>query len=59
MSKTIVEHKFRGHRIDSRVETLILGTFNPHVRQIKADFFYGGPKNQLWTLLPEHFKNQV
>ncbi len=41
-----------GYEPDTDTEILIIGTFNPDTETNKADFFYGRPKNHLWTLLP-------
>jgi G:T/U-mismatch repair DNA glycosylase len=49
-----IKHKFLDHAIDPATETLIIGTFNPgHECNKKVDFFYGGDRNRLWTLLPK------
>lgn len=50
--KIWVKHKFLCHEIDLGTEILIVGTFNPGVSDNAANFFYGGEKNQLWSLLP-------
>jgi len=48
-----VKHSFLTHEIHPQTETLIIGTFNPSTSG--DDFFYGSPKNHLWTLLPKAF----
>lgn len=52
----IIKHKFRTHRVNPLTEILIIGTFNPDVADKNLDFFYGRPRNFLWTLLPKAFK---
>jgi G:T/U-mismatch repair DNA glycosylase len=53
---TLVRHKFSNHKIAPDTETLILGTFNPDTaKNAGTEFFYGSPKNSLWTLLPLTF----
>jgi G:T/U-mismatch repair DNA glycosylase len=52
---SIVKHRFINHRICSRVETLIIGTFNPETSSNSADFFYSTGRNYLWRILPTAF----
>jgi G:T/U-mismatch repair DNA glycosylase len=47
----LVSHKFSHHKPRLDTEILILGTFNPNVPE-GPDFFYGRPRNFLWSLLP-------
>lgn len=49
---TLVRHRFLNHKINPKTETLIIGTFNPDTADNQADFFYGRPRNHLWTLIP-------
>jgi G:T/U-mismatch repair DNA glycosylase len=49
---TKISHRFITHRINSKTETLIIGTYNPDTEENSADFFYGRPRNFLWTLIP-------
>lgn len=51
----IIKHRFLNHEIQPETETLIIGTFNPDTPKNKADFFYGRPRNFLWTLLSISF----
>lgn len=50
-----VKHRFLEHKINSEVETLIIGTFNPDTEDNVAEFFYGRNRNFLWKLLPIAF----
>ncbi len=57
MTKYInIRHLHYGYNHDTDTETLIIGTFNPGSDTNKADFFYGRPRNHLWTLLPTAFR---
>ena len=47
-------HKFRDHYISKETKILILGTFHPEINN-GADFFYGRPRNFLWSILPSCF----
>ncbi len=47
-----INHKFLNHKVSKETETLIIGTFNPNVRNNEADFYYGRSRNYLWKLLP-------
>ncbi len=47
-----IKHRCRDYKPDPATEILIIGTFNPDTDHNSADFFYGRPKNHLWTLLP-------
>ena len=51
-----IRHLHYGYAPDPDTEILIIGTFNPGAKSNKADFFYGRPKNHLWTLLTTSFK---
>lgn len=53
---TKIKHRFINHQINPSTETLIIGTFNPDIRENPAEFFYGRNKNYLWTLLPTAFE---
>lgn len=53
---TKIKHRFLHHQINPSTETLIIGTFNPDIRENPAEFFYGRNKNYLWTLLPTAFE---
>ncbi|WP_375786306.1 hypothetical protein ACE10Z_01110 [Bradyrhizobium sp. Pha-3] len=55
MDTSIVKHKFSGHRICPRTETLIIGTFNPDTPRNRAEFFYSTGRNYLWRILPVAF----
>ncbi len=48
----ILHHRMSHHRLNPETETLIIGTFNPHTPDNKADFFYGRHRNFLWRLMP-------
>jgi G:T/U-mismatch repair DNA glycosylase len=48
-------HLTRTHQISIHTEILLLGTFNPDTPGNTADFFYGRPRNFMWTLLPGAF----
>ncbi len=48
----VIYHKFRNHKIQNDTKILIIGTFNPDVRENDAEFFYGRSRNYLWKLLP-------
>ncbi len=50
-----VQHRFIDHKINSKKETLIIGTFNPETADNDAEFFYGRSRNYLWRLLPTAF----
>jgi G:T/U-mismatch repair DNA glycosylase len=50
-----IRHRFINHNINPKTETLVIGTFNPDTEENIADFFYGRPKNFLWTLIPTAF----
>ena len=50
-----IKHRCRDYKPDPATEILIIGTFNPDTDHNSADFFYGRPKNHLWTLLPAAF----
>jgi G:T/U-mismatch repair DNA glycosylase len=52
---SIIKHRFLNNVIQPDTEILIIGTFNPDTPKNKADFFYGRPRNFLWTLLPQSF----
>ena len=52
----ITRHRFRTHKINPLTETLIIGTFNPDNSDKTVDFFYGRPRNYLWTFLPKTFR---
>jgi len=52
---TTIKHRFRDHQINSKTEILVIGTFNPDTEKNAADFFYGRPRNFLWTLVPTAF----
>jgi len=55
-----IKHRFIDHKINSKTEILILGTFNPDTEKNEAEFFYGRSKNYLWKLLPTAFgKNDL
>jgi len=47
-----IQHKFLSHKVSNEAETLIIGTFNPDVKNNEADFYYGRSRNFLWQLLP-------
>jgi len=47
-----IKHRFFDHPINSKTETLIVGTFNPETKGNPAEFFYGRGRNFLWKLLP-------
>ena len=47
-----IKHRFFDHPINSKTETLIIGTFNPDTKGNLAEFFYGRGRNFLWKLLP-------
>ena len=49
-----MQARFLSHGIDANAETIIIGTFNPG-RICNVDFFYSGPRNRLWRLLPKAF----
>lgn len=49
---TKIKHRFIHHQIAPDTETLIIGTFNPDIRENPAEFFYSRSKNYLWTLVP-------
>ncbi len=49
-----IEHGFLQHPIDRNAETVIIGTFNPG-RLCGIEFFYSGPRNRIWRLLPTAF----
>jgi G:T/U-mismatch repair DNA glycosylase len=51
----VVRHRFEQHAINPYTELLIIGTFNPETTENTADFFYGRPRNFLWTLVPVAF----
>jgi hypothetical protein len=51
----MIKHICADHVVDARTETLIIGTFNPNVSTNTADFFYGRPKNALWTFLAKAY----
>lgn len=53
-SKIKVKHGFLDHKINPDAETIIIGTFNPGCL-CNIDFFYSGPRNRLWRLLPQAF----
>ena len=56
MTKYInIRHLHYGYNPDPDTEILIIGTFNPGTDTNKADFFYGRPRNHIWTLLPTAF----
>lgn len=46
-----IKHRCRDYKPDPAAEILIIGTFNPDIKTNPADFFYGRPKNHLWTLM--------
>jgi G:T/U-mismatch repair DNA glycosylase len=48
-------HLTRAHQIHPDTQILLLGTFNPDTPGNTADFFYGRPRNYMWTLLPGAF----
>lgn len=50
-----IKHRFIHHQVDPQTEILIIGTFNPDTEKNVADFFYGRPRNFLWTLIPTAF----
>jgi len=50
-----IKHRFINHRIHPKTQTLVIGTFNPDTEENCADFFYGRPRNFLWTLIPTSF----
>lgn len=50
-----IQHRFLGHQINPKTETLIIGTFNPEIPDNDAEFFYGRSRNYLWRLLPTAF----
>jgi G:T/U-mismatch repair DNA glycosylase len=52
----IIQHKFLEHKINPKIETLIIGTFNPSTPNNNAEFFYGRSRNFLWELLPTAFE---
>lgn len=52
---TKIKHRFINHKINTKTEILIIGTFNPDTEENIADFFYGRPRNFLWTLIPTAF----
>lgn len=47
----LVHHNFPDHKVSENTEILIIGTFHPEA-EVAADFFYGRPRNYLWSLLP-------
>lgn len=51
----MIAHKFLSHQIAHDTRILIVGTFNPDIPN-GPDFFYGRPRNHLWTLLPACFE---
>ncbi|MDD2602538.1 MAG: hypothetical protein PHX91_06270 [Prevotella sp.] len=52
---TTIRHRSRNHKINPFTETLVIGTFNQDTVENIADFFYGRPRNFLWTLIPTAF----
>jgi G:T/U-mismatch repair DNA glycosylase len=52
---TKIRHRFINHKINPKIETLVVGTFNPDTEENNADFFYGRPRNFLWVLIPATF----
>ena len=52
---TKIKHRFINHKINPQTEILVIGTFNPDTDKNKADFFYGRPRNFLWTLISTSF----
>ncbi len=52
---TTIQHRFTDHKINSKTETLIIGTFNPDTEKNIAEFFYGRQRNFLWTLITTAF----
>lgn len=48
---TVIKHRFLNHEINTEIETLIIGTFNPDTPGNEADFFYGRQRNFLWRLI--------
>ncbi len=55
MVRQHILHLTRSHEISKETEILLLGTFNPDTPGNTADFFYGRPRNFMWTLLPGVF----
>jgi G:T/U-mismatch repair DNA glycosylase len=51
----IIKHKFRKCKLESDIQILIIGTFNPDTPENIAEFFYGRQRNFLWRLLPVAF----
>ena len=47
----MINHVCADHVIHPRTETLIVGTFNPKMPGNCAEFFYGRPRNSMWTIL--------
>jgi len=52
-----IKHKFLGHQLNPKTETLIIGTFNPDTDRNSAEFFYGRSRNYFWSLLPIAFQS--
>lgn len=50
-----IRHGFTDYKLSSRIETLIVGTFNPGPPWVDADFFYSSPRNYFWSILPAFF----
>jgi G:T/U-mismatch repair DNA glycosylase len=51
----LVKHKFLDKYLMVGKKIVIIGTFNPDVKENKAEFFYGRSKNYFWNLLPKVF----
>ncbi len=51
----VVKHRFLTHTVHPKTQTLIIGTFNPDVKDNQADFFYSRKQNYLWRLLSVAF----
>lgn len=49
----MIGHRCADHKVDPSTETLIVGTFNPDTPENTADFFYGRPRNAMWTILAQ------